>query len=449
MKHSAGTLDLTQGPPLRQLLLFALPLVGGTLFQQLYSLVDTIMVGRFVGVDALAAVGTSYSLLFLTLGFVQGACVGFGIPLAQSFGSGDRAELHHYYWNGWRLAAALAVLLSVFFTVLAGCLLSLTQTPSDIYGQALTYARITFVGIPTCVLYHYSAAALRSVGDSRHPIYFLIGSSALNVLLDWLLIVPFRLGIAGAALATVISQLLGGLLCLWWLHARNDLMACGREMRRFSLPHIRRLCAVGLPMGLEYSVSAIGAVIMQSAINLLGSAAVAAQTTGEKIRQLFTLPMESVGMAASTYVGQNYGAGRIDRIQQGIRAGLCIQAVYSAAAWCVLFAGKRPFVALVLGEASGEVADGALQYLTLISTLFLLHGALMIFRNTLQGMGHSLAAICSGVGELAGRSLGGWLAVTCGSFTLICLSNPMAWGLALCCCVVMVRPFLLRAGQEA
>lgn len=449
MKRSAKTLDLTQGPPLRQLLLFALPLVGGTLFQQLYSFVDTIMVGRFVGVDALAAVGASYSLLFLTLGFVQGACVGFGIPLAQSFGSGDRAELHRYYWNGWLLAVLLAVLLSSAFTLLADKLLSLIQTPADIYDQALAYTQVTFLGIPACILYNYSAAALRSLGDSRHPLCFLIGSSAVNILLDWLLMVPVHMGVAGAALATVISQLLSGLLCLWWLHQKTGLMACSPDVCHFSLPHICRLCAVGLPMGFEYSVSAIGAVVMQSAINLLGSIAVAAQTTGEKIRQLFTLPMESVGMAMSTYVGQNYGAGRVDRIQQGIRAGFCIQVIYCAAAWCVLFFGKRPFVGLVLGEISSDVAAGALQYLTLISTLFLLHGSLMIFRNTLQGMGHSLAAICSGIGELIGRSLGGWLAVFYGSFTLICFSNPLAWGLALCCCVAMVYRFLHRIQPKA
>ena len=203
-------------------------------------------------------------------------------------------------------------------------------------------------------------------------------------------------------------------------------------------------------MGFEYSVSAIGAVVLQGAINSLGTAAIAGQTAGEKIRQMFTLPMESVGMGMATYAGQNDGARRYDRIRAGIKAGLCIQWIYCAAAWAALFFGKRPFTELVLGPGEGEAAALSVQYLAIISTLFCIHGSLMIFRNTLQGMGYSLHAVLSGVGELLGRALGSALAVaTPLGFVGVCLANPLAWGLALCYCIGMTTHFFRRRESAA
>ena len=214
-----------------------------------------------------------------------------------------------------------------------------------------------------------------------------------------------------------------------------------------SLRHVKRLCVVGRPMGFEYSVSAIGAVILQNAINSLGSTAVAAQTAGEKIRQMFTLPMESVGMAMATYAGQNFGAGKMKRIREGIRDGLLIQIIYCAVIWVVLLAAEEPLVYIVLGETVSDVALGAQRYLFLCSCLFVFHGSLMIFRNTLQGMGYSSHAIISGVWELVGRSLGGWLAVHAAGFTAVCLANPMAWIFALGYCIVLVF-YMIRKNEK-
>lgn len=444
-----GNMDLTQGRPLTQILLFAVPLVLGTVFQQLYSFVDTVLVGRLISVSALAAVGTTYSLNFLILGFVQGLCVGFGILLAQSFGAQDREDLQRYFLSGCVLAVVFSVILTVITVLTAEPLLRLIQTPEDILGMAADYIRVIFLGIPAAMLYNYSAGALRAVGDSRHPFYFLLFSCVLNIVLDYVFIVPLGGGVAGAAWATVLSQLLSGLLNLYWLLGRIRILKDRRQGIAVSVQHMKRLCVVGLPMGFEYSVSAIGAVVMQGAINSLGSVAVAAQTAGEKIRQMFTLPMESVGMAMATYVGQNYGARRIDRIRQGIRSGLTIQYTYCVAAWLAIFLLKRPCVGLVLGETTGAVAEGAVQYLSIMSILFFIHGSLMIMRNTLQGLGYSLQAVVSGVGELLGRSLGGWLAVAGFGFPAICLSNPMAWLFALIYCTVMVRHYLKKPGGGA
>ena len=447
-KRKSGTTDLTVGKPLFQILRFALPLVLGTLFQQLYSFADTVIVGRCLGTDALGAVGTTYSLNFLILGFVQGACVGFGIPVAETFGAKDKGGLRKYLFNGALLCVVLSVVFTIFTTLMAGPLLQLIHTPEELYADAVLYIRIIFLGIPATVLYNYASSVLRAMGDSQHPFYFLLAASVLNIGLDYLLIVPMGMGVDGAAIATVLSQLLSGGLCAFWFFtrtARQEELTFRGQSSLLSAGHCKRLAYIGFPMGFEYSVSAIGAVIMQDAINLLGSTAVAAQTAGEKIRQMFTLPMESVGMAMATYVGQNHGAHRTDRIKQGIKDGCMIQLTYCVAAWVVIFFIKTYAVGLVLGDADPAVTAGAIQYLAIMSMLFCFHGLLMIFRNTLQGLGYSVQAIISGVGELIGRSLGGLLAVKTGlGYVGICLSNPFAWGLAMLYCMFMVRRMLKR-----
>ena len=447
-KRKSGTTDLTVGKPLFQILRFALPLVLGTLFQQLYSFADTVIVGRCLGTDALGAVGTTYSLNFLILGFVQGACVGFGIPVAETFGAKDQGGLRKYLFNGALLCVVLSVVFTLFTTLMAGPLLQLIHTPEELYADAVLYIRIIFLGIPATVLYNYASSVLRAMGDSQHPFYFLLAASVLNIGLDYLLIVSMGMGVDGAALATVLSQLLSGGLCAFWFFtrtAKQEELTFRSQSSLLSAGHCKRLAYIGFPMGFEYSVSAIGAVIMQDAINLLGSTAVAAQTAGEKIRQMFTLPMESVGMAMATYVGQNHGAHRTDRIKQGIKDGCTIQLTYCVAAWVVIFFVKPYAVGLVLGDADPAVTAGAIQYLAIMSMLFCFHGLLMIFRNTLQGLGYSVQAIISGVGELIGRSLGGLLAVKTGlGYVGICLSNPFAWGLAMLYCMFMVRRMLKR-----
>lgn len=447
-KRKSGTTDLTVGKPLFQILRFALPLVLGTLFQQLYSFADTVIVGRCLGTDALGAVGTTYSLNFLILGFVQGACVGFGIPVAETFGAKDQGGLRKYLFNGALLCVVLSVVFTLFTTLMAGPLLQLIHTPEELYADAVLYIRIIFLGIPATVLYNYTSSVLRAMGDSQHPFYFLLAASVLNIGLDYLLIVSMGMGVDGAAIATVLSQLLSGGLCAFWFFtrtAKQEELTFRGQSSLLSAGHCKRLAYIGFPMGFEYSVSAIGAVIMQDAINLLGSTAVAAQTAGEKIRQMFTLPMESVGMAMATYVGQNHGAHRTDRIKQGIQDGCTIQLTYCVAAWVVIFFVKPYAVGLVLGDADPAVTAGAIQYLAIMSMLFCFHGLLMIFRNTLQGLGYSVQAIISGVGELIGRSLGGLLAVKTGlGYVGICLSNPFAWGLAMLYCMFMVRRVLKR-----
>ena len=470
-KKGSGTTDLTVGRPLPQILKFALPLVLGTLFQQLYSFMDTMVVGGGLGTEALAAVGDTGSLNFLINGFcmgicsgfaipiaqafgakdetemrryVLGSCTGFGIPVAQSFGARDSEDMHKYLFNGAVLCVVLSVVFTIVTTLTAAPLLQLIHTPAELFPDAVAYIRIIFLGIPATMLFNYTSTVLHSLGDSQHPFYFLLISSFLNIGLDWLFIVPLGMGVEGAAIATVVSQLFSGLLCTWWFFTRVEGIHFTRENCVLSAGHCGRLAYIGLPMGFEYSVSAIGAFIMQDAINLLGSTAVAAQTAGEKIRQMFTVPMASVGTAMATYVGQNHGAHRTDRVRQGIRDGCILQLCYCAAAWVVLFFVKGWAVGLVLGDADPAVTSGAVEYLTVISVLFCINGLLMVFRNTLQGLGYSVQAVISGVGELIGRALCGWLAVHSLGYFGICIANPIAWGLALLYCVFMVTRVLKK-----
>ena len=349
-----------------------------------------------------------------------------------------------FLWNGTWICVIISLLLSLGSVLLTDTLLVIMNTPEEIFSMARAYIVILFAGIPASVLYNYSASVMRAMGDSRHPFYFLLFSSVVNVILDYVLITFFHMGVGGAAAATVFSQFVSGALNVWWMFRRMDMIQGKRTQMKFSLPHVKRLCAVGLPMGFEYSVSAVGAVILQNSINTLGSGAVAAQTAGEKIRQMFTLPMESVGMAIATYAGQNFGAGKLKRIRQGIRQGMLIQLVYCVVIWAVLLGLNGLLVQIVLGEAQPEISADAGRYLFIVSCLFIFHGSLMVFRNTLQGMGYSFHAIISGVWELAGRSLGGWLAVHSAGFTAVCLANPLAWIFALCYCICLVRHFLRK-----
>lgn len=442
-----NNIDLTTGSPLTKIIRFSLPLVGGSIFQQLYNFVDTMIVGRLLGIDALAAVGAYYPLSFLVLGFIQGSCVGFSIPLAQSVGANQERSIRQYLGNAIWLCLLIAAVLTPLMMIFAGDILRLLNTPTEIMKLATIFAVVSFAGIPANILYNYSANALRAFGDSTRPFYFLIGSLVLNIILALIFIEVFHDGIASVALATVISEFVSGALNVAWLVYSGRFMRIHLVDTKFSLHHFNRMCIIGFPMGFEYSISAIGAVVMQDAINLLGTAAVAGQSAGEKIRQLFTLPMESVGMAIATYMAQNYGAHKVDRIKKGIIQGSLIQLTYSVVAFGVVMIFKKTLIAAVLGTTTGVVYGKADQYLTIISFFFIIHGLLMIFRNTLQGLGHSIYAIFSGFGELIGRSIGGILSITSMGYVAICYSNQIAWGLSLLYCMAIMWRLFKRDKQ--
>ena len=299
------TKDMSVGAPLKLILGFAVPIMLGTLFQQLYNMVDMIIVGKFLGVDALAGVGSTGSINFLIIGFCNGVCSGFAVPVAQQFGAGDERGLRRYVANAVWLSVAFASVMTVIVTLLTGSVLRWMNTPEDIFSYAYQYIVIVFAGIPTVYLYNLTAGIIRAMGDSRTPLYFLIMSSGLNIVLDLFCILVLRMGVSGAAVATVVSQFISGGCCLLYMRRKHAVLRMDKDDWQMRPQNMRILCGMGVPMGLQFSITAIGSVVLQTAINGLGSATVAAVTAAQKVNMLLGCPGDALGAAMSTYTGQN------------------------------------------------------------------------------------------------------------------------------------------------
>lgn len=426
------TKDLTSGSPLKVILLFSLPLVAGNLFQQFYSLVDTIIVGRFVGVQALAAVGATGSVNYLVLGFVIGMCNGFAIPIAQLFGARDYADLRRHVINAAWISLISSAVMTLATVLLTRTILEVMRTPADIIDDAAIYIGVIFAGIPFIVLYNMVAGIMRALGDSKTPLKFLILTSALNIVLDLVFIIVFHMGVLGAALATDLSQGIAGVFSLIYLIRNFEVLRMDKSQMRIDKRACRRLLNIGLPMGLQCSITAIGSVIMQGAVNVLGSTAVAAVTASSKTANLLTIPLESVGTAMATYAGQNLGAARMDRVRGGVRAALLITALYSAAALGIMQVGDVAIMGLFLDTAKEvEIVNMACHYLLWNSLFFIPLAWLIVWRYTIQGLGFSSLAMLAGVTEMVARTAAAMVLVPMLGFFGAELSNPMAW-LAAC-----------------
>lgn len=422
------TKDLTKGSPMRVILLFAVPLVLGNLFQQFYSLADTIIVGRFVGVNALAAVGATGSVNYLVLGFVIGLCNGFAIPIAQLFGARDYRDLRRHVANAAWVSLALGLVFTVATVALTRPIMHLMQTPADILEDACVYIGWIFAGIPFIFLYNMVAGIMRALGDSKTPLYFLLLTSGINIALDLVFVLVFRMGVWGAALATDLSQAVSGLLSLLYLIRRFDVLRFEGKEYRWNKNVCCRLLGIGVPMGLQCSITAIGSVILQSAVNLLGSAAVAAVTTAGKTMMILTGPLESIGTAMATYSGQNLGAARMDRIRKGVVSALVITTVYAVASLVILhFAGTSIMSLFLDVRAEQEIVALARDYLWWNSLFFVELGALIVWRYSIQGLGYSTLAMGAGVGEMAARTAVALLLVPVLGYFGVELANPAAW----------------------
>ena len=330
------TKELTSGRPLPLILNFTLPLLMGNLLQQTYSLVDAVIVGRFLGIDALASVGASTSVVFLILGFCNGCCGGFGIPVAQKFGARDYGEMRRYVFVSLRLAAVMSVAVAAVTSFWCGDILRIMQTPGNIFPGAYAYLLVTFLGIPCTFYYNLLACVIRALGDSRTPFWFLLFSTVLNIVLDLFCILVLGWGVAGAAIATVFSQGVSAALCYRYMMRRFEVLRGDASERRFSGKLARRLLSIGVPMGLQFSITAVGSIMLQSANNALGTACMAAFTAAVRIKMFFMCPFESLGIAMATYGGQNYGAGKPERVWQGVKASSLMMTIYWVFTFCVL-----------------------------------------------------------------------------------------------------------------
>lgn len=420
--------DLTQGSPAKLILGFAVPLLAGMLFQQLYNLVDTMIVGRFLGVTALAGVGATGSINFLVLGFCMGVCSGFAIPVAQRFGAKEESRMREFVANGVWLAAAFATVITVLTVVYCRDILTLMNTPEDCLQEAYDYIVVIFAGIPFTFLYNLLSGYLRSLGDSKTPLFFLILSSLLNVTLDLTLILVFHMGVLGASLATVISQGISGALCLLWIIRRFPILHISREEWRMRSVRMAELCTYGVPMGLQYSITAIGSVILQVAVNSLGSMAVAAATAGAKVLNFLACPFDALGSTMATYGAQNVGASCYDRLSRGLFSASAMGFVYSAIAFVIAWFFGRSLTGLfVTGEGGAELIELAQTYMVINVACYPLLTLVNVVRFMIQGMGFSMFAVIAGLMEMVARSLAGMLLVPMLGFQGAALGGPLAW----------------------
>lgn len=406
---------------------FSVPLLFGFLFQQFYNLVDTLIVGRFLGVDALAAVGSTGSLNFLIIGFCMGVCNGFAIPLAHRFGAGDYRAMRAFMMNGAYLAAGFAVVMTAATVVFCKPILQLMRTPENIIDGAYSYIVIIFMGIPATYLYNLISGVIRSMGDSKTPVIFLTLASVMNIALDLILIIVFGMGVAGAALATVISQAVSGIGCLLYSRKKFEILRTSEEERRVNASYMKTLCGMGIPMGLQYSITAIGSVILQSAVNTLGSNAVASMTAGSKIGMFFCCPFDALGSTMATYGGQNVGAKKMDRIKEGLKACSLLGIGYSVFAFVVLFFTGEHLAMFFVESAAADVIANVQTFLLINSACYIPLAFVNIVRFLIQGMGYSKFAILAGVFEMAARALVGFVFVPMFGFPAACFASPVAW----------------------
>lgn len=428
MKKRKSTMrDMTEGDPMKLILGFAVPMLFGFLFQQFYNLVDTMIVGKFLGSGALAAVGSTGSINFLVIGFCMGICNGFVIPVAQQFGAKNYRNLRKYVANGMWLCIGFAVVLTLVTTIFTGQILTIMKTPEDIFDGAYRYIFIIFCGIPATILYNMLSGIIRSLGDSKTPVIFLALSSAINIVLDVVLIYYIPLGVAGAALATVISQAISGLGCLYVVIRRFEILRMNREEMRFDGMYARNLCGMGIPMGLQYSITAIGSVILQTAVNTLGTVYVASVTAGSKLSMFFCCPYDAMGSTMATYGGQNVGAGKLDRIGKGLKSCVLLGAIYSAIAFVVLALFSKNLALLFVDGAEKEIIEQTYMFIMANCSFYFFLALVNIVRFLIQGMGFSQFAILAGVLEMAARALTGIVFTPIWGYPGACLGNALAW----------------------
>ena len=422
-----STKDLTVGSPMKLILGFAVPMLFGMLFQQFYNVVDTMIVGRFLGKYALAGVGSTGSVNFMIIGFCMGVSSGFSIPISQMFGAKDFAGMRKFFAHAIVLCVIFASVMTVLVSIFCKNILVGMNTPDEVLEHAYNYIIVIFLGIPVIYMYNLLSGILRAVGDSKHPVVFLVIASIINIVLDLVFILGLHLGVTGAALATVISQLVSGILCLLFIMKNVEILHLSKWDFTWDHMFAAKLLNMGLPMGLQYSITAIGSVVLQIAVNGLGADIVAAVTTAGKVSMFFVCPFDALGSTMSTYGGQNVGAGKIDRLDKGLKAAGLFGSVYALIALGVLYIGGKYFAMLFISSAETEVLHYTHQMLIWNAAFYIPLAFVNIVRFLIQGMGFSMLAILAGVCEMIARVLAALILVPALGYTGICLASPLAW----------------------
>lgn len=437
---------MTTGTPWKMILNFTIPIFIGNIFQQLYSTVDTIIVGKFVGNEALAAVGSCGTLVFLILGFLMGLTAGFTVITAQHFGAGNLSAMRQSVASAYMLSAVVSIVLTVLSMVMMRQILNWMNTPADIYQEAYEYIMVICGGIVAQVLYNLLASILRALGNSKVPLYFLMIAALLNIVLDLVFIIVFHMGAAGAAYATVISQGVSGVLCLIYIRKKVPQLHLRKEEWKINWGLVKWQLKIGIPMALQFSITAIGTIMVQAALNILGSVAVAAFAAACKIEQIVTQAYMALGTTMATYCAQNAGAGRLARIRQGFRASTIFGAIYAVVTGVVIiFAGKYMTV-LFVSDNVQAITGYVDTYLKCVGIFFIPLACVCIYRSGIQGMGFGILPMLAGVAELIGRGVVAIAASARGSYIGICMASPAAWILA--AVLLLTMYFSIMRGLE-
>lgn len=421
------TKDLTTGSPMKIFIMFSIPILLGNLFQQLYNMVDTIIVGQYLGEEALAAVGTTGCLMFLVLGFANGIAQGFGVMIAQAFGAGNHKQLRHFVALIVVLTILVSLILSLPTTIFSKNLLMLLNVPDNILAMADSYIKVIFAGLILTMAYNVEAGILRGVGDSKTPLYFLLLASVLNIILDFVLIVFAKMGTAGAAYATVIGQGVSAVLCFIYMYVKFPLLRLSREDFYYDWDNSRKLLSLGIPMAINYSITAIGTMILQAAINVFGSSVVASYTAASKIINLTTQTMPSLGTTSATYCGQNLGAGKYDRIYKGMRCGFILCAIVGVLGAVISLIAEPWMISMFIPNPTAEAMGYAHTYLVRACTCMIPLAWIFVYRSAMQGLNQALVPMLCGTVELVSRFLVIAIVSKPFGYSGVCWTDPVCW----------------------
>lgn len=429
--------DLTHGKPLTVIVKFMIPILIGNLFQLFYSLVDTRIVGSTLGDNALAAVGATTTLNSLIVGFLIGLTNGFAVIASQNFGAGNKEKVRHTLGTAVVLGITISAVLTAFCAGGLKYILGWLNMPQEHFEEGYAYIRVILLGMTASMLYNICASVLRAIGDTVTPLCFLIFSTILNIFLDYFFILGLKMGVGGAAYATVISQAAAFVLCAAYMYKRYDFLKLGKNDFVPDAEMIKKMLASGMSMGFMQSLVSLGTVSLQSAINTFGTNTIVAHTAARKITELFMLPFAVFGMTMTTYCGQNLGAGRIDRIKQGIKTAL-----YITWGWCVLviiasYTIAPVLIKLVTATEEPEIIETASLYLRVDTLLYFVTAVITVFRNSLQGLGDVVIPVISSSIELAGKILVVIFLTPLLGYWGIIIAEPIVW-------VLMVIPLIIR-----
>lgn len=418
---------MTQGNPAKKILTFMIPVMIGNLFQNFYNIVDLVIVGRFLGVDALAAVGMTGSIVFLVVGWISGMTSGFGILIAQAFGAGNEKLLKHYTAVSTYICIIFAIGMTGGLLLANNTILKAMNTPDNIFPDTRMYIGIIYAGLSVTILYNMLAAMARAIGDSKTPLYFLAISSVLNIILDYIFVGVLSFGVAGAGYATVIAQTVSAIACLIYVGRKYPELRFGKEEGQWKLATVWKLMGMGIPMGLQFSITAIGAMIVQSSLNLLGTIYIAAYTGCNKIQIILIQFSIAMGSSIANFVGQNYGAGKMDRVKNGVKATILMTSIFNLLAMLVAYFICPSLVVFFAEDTTGELVALSTQYFHICLWFYIPLGLIFVYRNALQGLGSGFMPMMGGVFELLARGLVILIFFQSLQFVGIILTDPIAW----------------------